>query len=151
MERSEDYTVAFEARKVSDSATKAGRKITFLVHPNDEEKMFHVVSATAGTRFQCVVVQLAEETDEPVMKADAADGSAAVTLAGMLCRDANFQNWILQTYADHFPHIHSPSEESAVKIMTSILGIDSRADLKDKPLTAGRLREMRDRYVGEKW
>ena len=130
MDRSEDYTLNFEAVKTSFRQTKDGYHLTMVIHPSDVPK--ELFSSWVGTRYQCSIVQLNDE-NEPVKLEASVEADAIVQQAGMLCSSNRFQNWIKEfsgvdpTGPDEWG---DNEEEYAARLLRRVCKIDSRSELR---------------------
>lgn len=125
----EDYVLNFEAVKTSFRQTKDGYHLTLVLHPSDVPQ--ELFASWVGTRYQCSIVELSDE-NEPVMREEAKEVDAVVQQAGMLCRSARFQTWILDRFSDENLSLNdcSDDEEAAARLVCHLCGISSRAELK---------------------
>jgi hypothetical protein len=114
-------TSQFEGKKVAMKQSKDGFIMSLAIHPDDlpEELMRDFV----GSRYMVVMVRLGD-TEEP-MNRDEFAGAQMVKLAGMLCRDKQFWEF-LHDKGDLF----EKNEPACIDWITSFLGITSRADIK---------------------
>jgi hypothetical protein len=80
-----------------------------------------------GSRYVAALVKLDDE-DKPVEPEDAKEGRKAVQMAGTLCRESKFQNWLVR-HGEAF----EASEEEAVATICAMLNIDSRSELRTSP------------------
>jgi hypothetical protein len=134
MEKTSDITINFEAQLVSTSMTaNGGHKVTLRINPEDVLDSEHIGDAKSNangrvrslmtqspnTRYMCVLVELAEEDDSPVIQPDVAKGVKAINKFSVLCRQsAKFQRWL-----------GADNEGEAVRILKNRLSIESRKDL----------------------
>ena len=151
---SEKFTITFEAQLVSTSMTaNGGHKITFRLNPEDvidtenlSEKQSASNSRVRGlmtqrpnTRYLCVLVELGEETDEPVVQEDAKIADKAIATLSMLCRSSDeWHRWL-----------GVDNEEDALAQVKGLLGIRSRLHLKDNPKAVSAFNSMLDKFYNE--
>lgn len=116
-----DAAIAAEVVKVAMRQTKDGLTVTFAIHPNDNtnDLLIHPI----GSRYQIALVMLDDE-GQPVVPPGRNKAKQAVVAAGMLCREHNFINWLVQNRA-----IQTASEDSAVEWLHRYCGIASRSEL----------------------
>lgn len=149
-----DITIKFEAQLVSTSMTaNGGHKVTLRVNPEDVLDGKHLSSHQAksngrvrslmtqspNTRYMCVLVQLADETDEAVVQPDAEEGKKAVATFSLLCRSNNdWQRWV-----------GAEDEEGAVSVVKEVLGIESRNDLLTNDEAVAEFNRMKDKFFNE--
>tara|TARA_R110000765_G_scaffold10876_1_gene33300 strand:- start:11934 stop:12395 length:462 start_codon:yes stop_codon:yes gene_type:complete len=149
-----DITIKFEAQLVSTSMTaNGGHKVTLRVNPEDVLDGKHLSSDQAksngrvrslmtqspNTRYMCVLVQLAEETDEAVVQPDAEEGKKAVAAFSLLCRsNRDWQRWV-----------GGDNEEETVSVMKEVLGIQSRKDLITNDEALAEFNRMKETFFNE--
>jgi len=114
-------TSQFEAKKVALKQTKDGHVLTLAIHP--DESPDEILRDFVGSRYMVVMVRLGD-AEEP-MNRDEFAGAQMVKLAGMLCRDKEFWEF-LHDKEDLF----EKNEPACIDWITSFLGITSRADIK---------------------
>jgi hypothetical protein len=133
-----DAAVSFEAIKVAMKQDKTGHLLTLRIHPMDVPD--EINKSWVGTRYTVAMVELNDQ-DQPVASEAQKVGPKAVQLAAMLCRDKQFQHWFgLECGAPIF------GNDECVQTLRSVLGIMSRAELKDDEEARERLFEIRDSY-----
>jgi hypothetical protein len=151
---SKEITIKFEAQLVSTSMTaNGGHKITLRINPEDviDSEMLSGEQSTSNarvrglmtqrpnTRYMCVLVELAEETDEPVIQRDAKIADKAIATLSMLCRTSSeWHRWLGVN-----------SEDDALAQVKGILGIQSRLDLKNNPKAVTAFNSMLDSFYNE--
>lgn len=129
----------FEAVKVAMTQDKNGHLLKMAVHPNDTPES--IMRDPVGTRYMVVLVRLNDE-GEPVPSQVDEDGKRAVMLAGTLCTDEKFQQWLVKIgEADEY------SEMAATVALRRILNITSRKELKTDSVARQRLLGLRDEFV----
>ena len=151
---SEDYAIKFEAKLVGSSFSESrGHKVTFIIHPHDilesmsntpkkagENARVRNMATKLGSRYQCVLIEMESETDEPVVSED----------AGMLCRNPKFQLWI-QYIGRRFlktPECdEEPGEDNAATILREICDISSRSELKHSEKARESLDNVRTLFL----
>ena len=114
-------TSQFEGKKIALMQTKDGIVMSLAIHPDDlpEELMRDFV----GSRYMVVMVRLGDE-EKPLNREEFA-GSQLVKLAGIMCRDKDFWDYL---YDDG--QLFEKNEAACVDWLTSYLGISSRAEIK---------------------
>lgn len=122
-------TLQFEAVKVALKQDKTGYVLTLCLHPDEipEELLRDFV----GARYQVVMVRLSG--DETPMDRGEFDGQKAIRVAGLLCRDPDFWEWLHED-----TQIIEATEKEATDWLRDFLGVASRSELKVN-------REARDR------
>ena len=114
-------TSQFEGKKIALKQTKDGIVMSLAIHPDDlpEELMRDFV----GSRYMVVMVRLGDE-EKPLNREEFA-GSQLVKLAGIICRDKDFWDYL---YDDG--QLFEKSEVACVEWLTSYLGVNSRSEIK---------------------
>lgn len=115
-------TSKFEAVQIAMNKDKNGYVLKLAVNPVDAPE--DLLRDPVGTRYMIVAVRLNGQ-DEPVPSKQTTDGNKALKIAGMLCQDERFQEWLMmQNLVDEL------SEDAAAKAIRTVCGIASRAELK---------------------
>jgi len=114
-------TSQFEAKKVALKQTKDGHVLTLAIHP--DESPDEILRDFVGSRYMVVMVRLADN-EEPMDRQDFA-GSQAVKVAGIICRDRQFWDFLHE-----HGYLFERSEEAAKDWLCVYLNIESRADIK---------------------
>lgn len=124
-------TMQFEAVKVALKQDKTGYVLTLCLHPDEipEDLMRDFV----GARYQVVMVRL-DGHEQPMDRQEEFAGDRAVKIAGALCRDPKFWEYLHQDN-----QIIDPTEKEATEWLREYLGVRSRADLKTQPEARVRL------------
>lgn len=127
-------TSQFEGKKIALKQTKDGIVMSLAIHPDDlpEELMRDFV----GSRYMVVMVRLGDE--ERPLNRDEFAGAQMVKLAGMLCRDKSFWD-----YLHEGGQLLEKNEAACVEWLQSYLNINSRADLK---INKGAQEELKELY-----
>jgi hypothetical protein len=99
----------FEARKVALKQDRTGFILTLALHPDEVPE--EILRDFVGARYACAVVRI--QDDESPTQYD-----NRVQKAGMLCRDPDFQEFML-----------CDNETDAAHILCKRCGIDSRTEL----------------------
>ena len=99
----------FEARKVALKQDRTGFILTLSLHP--DEVPVEILRDFVGARYACAVVRIND--DESPMQYD-----NRVAKAGMLCRDPDFQEFLL-----------CDNEIDATHLLCKRCGIESRTEL----------------------
>jgi hypothetical protein len=117
-------TLQFEAIKSSLRQTKDGYSLNLAVHPDDlpEDLMRDFV----GARYMVVMVRIGDN-EMPVSRELEFPGDHAVKMAGILCRDAEFWQWLQER-----GWATVTSEKECAEWLADFLNIQSRKELKEK-------------------
>ena len=130
-------TSQFEAKKVALKQTKDGIVMSLAIHPDElpEELMRDFV----GARYMVVMVRLAD--NEMPLNRDEYAGGQMVKLAGMLCRDSKFWD-----YLQDQGMLFELSEVACTEWMQSYLNIPSRSEIKTNLEAQGALKMLYAEY-----
>jgi hypothetical protein len=130
-------TSQFEAKKVALKQTKDGIVMSLAIHPDElpEELMRDFV----GARYMVVMVRLGDE--EKPLNRDEFAGAQMVKLAGMLCRDKGFWD-----YLHEGGQLFDKNEAACVEWLQSYLNIGSRSDIKINKLAQDELKTLYGEY-----
>jgi hypothetical protein len=130
-------TSQFEAKKVALKQTKDGIVMSLAIHPDElpEELMQDFV----GARYMVVMVRLGDD-EKPINREEYA-GAQLVKLAGMLCRDPEFWEYL---YNDGY--LLDQNEVTCIEWLTSYLGVNSRSDIKNNPTAQHLLKTINASY-----
>jgi hypothetical protein len=131
-----DAAQAFESSLMILRKDKNGWVIGFSVHPDEAPRA--LMDAPLGTRFRQVLFEIGDDerpipVDRPKM-AELVEISDVkpdpVTYAGRLCRNIEFQKWLLSPFSDAYnSDSESIREEATAKELRYLLKIDSRREL----------------------
>ena len=121
----------FEAVKVALKQDKTGFVLTLNIHPDDVDD--RILRDYVGARYQVVMVRL-DGHEQPMDRQEEFAGDRAVKIAGVLCRDPKFWEYL---HDDN--QIIVPTEKEATTWLREYLGVKSRADLKTNPEARLRL------------
>ena len=146
----EDAAQSFESSLMILRKDKNGWVIGFSVHPAEVPEA--LLSAPLGTRFQQVLFQIGDdETPVPIKEVDE-EGRKSVQTAAMICRNADFQEWIQTQYwdptdpEDEERMEKTPSEEGARNILCELLNIASRSELRSNLKARSELEELLNHF-----
>jgi hypothetical protein len=115
-------TLQFEGVKIALKQDKNGYVLTLGMHPDDVPE--ELLRDFIGARYQVVMVRL-NLVDEPLNRQHEFEGDQAVRIAGMLCRNPKF--W---EYLESKNEIMEATEDEATEFIRTYLGVQSRSDLK---------------------
>lgn len=124
----------FEGVKVYLKQNKDGVVIHFAIHPDDAPK--DLITAPIGSRYQVAVVRI-DDDGTPATPVHKEKANRIIQAAGMLCRNPKFWKWLSDQVA-----MDINDEEEAVTHLHAILGIDSRAELRDNEEAAKQFVEI---------
>ena len=115
-------TIQFEAIKAGLKQSKDGYILTMAVHP--DEIPDDLVRDFVGSRYVVVMVRL-DEQEQPMNRGNEFPGDHAVKMAGILCRDPDFWEWL---HAKEW--LMEKNEKTCTDWLISYLNIESRKELK---------------------
>ena len=115
-------TIQFEGVKVGLKQSKDGYVLTLAVHPDDIPD--DLVRDFVGSRYVVVMVRL-DAQEKPMNRDNEFPGDQAVKMAGILCRDPDFWEWL---HAKEW--LMEKTEKACTEWLTSYLNIESRKELK---------------------
>jgi hypothetical protein len=130
-------TSQFEGKKVALKQTKDGHVLTLAIHP--DETPDELLRDYVGARYMVVMVRLGDD-EQPVNREEYA-GAQMVKLAGMLCRDRKFWEYLYEKGM-----LFETNEESCVEWITSYLNIKSRSEIKTNIEAQGALKAIYGEY-----
>ena len=135
---SEIKTLNFEAIKVALKQDKTGYVLTLCVHPDDIPN--ELLRDFVGSHYQVVMVRLNGD-NQPLNRDGEFEGDRAIRLAGVLCREKEF--W---EYLNDEGQIFDINEESATEWLRDYLGVQSRSELKTNQEARLRLKKINEEY-----
>ncbi len=130
-------TLQFEGTKVALKQDKTGYVLTLSMHPDDIPE--DLLRDFVGSRYQVVMVRIGSD-EQPMDKADEFGGNRSIRIAGLLCRDHRFWEYLLEDN-----QIFEKKEELATEWLRDYLSIQSRSELK----TNLQARELLDKLHRE--
>lgn len=126
-------TSQFEGKKVALKQTKDGIVMSLAIHPDDLPE--ELIRDFVGSRYMVVMVRLADN-EEPINREEFA-GAQMVKLAGMLCRDKDF--W---EYLHDIGQLFEKSENECISWIQNYLCIKSRSEIKTNRVAQEALKEL---------
>jgi hypothetical protein len=130
-------TSQFESVKVSMKQDNSGYVLTLRIHPDEVPE--EILRDFVGARYMTVLVRLTEE--ERPMNREAELGRDMVRVAGMLCRDPMFWEFLDESSA-----IFDKSEAEATDWMQTYLRVDSRSDIAKNKQAIDKLIGMKTEF-----
>lgn len=115
-------TLQFEGVKVALKQDKTGYVLNLSMHPDDVPE--ELLRDFVGARYQVVMVRL-DGHEEPMDRQREYEGDRYVRIAGILCRDPKFWQYL----NDKDGKIET-TEKDATDFLRLYLGIVSRTELK---------------------
>jgi hypothetical protein len=130
-------TIQFEAIKMGLRQSKDGYVLSLAVHPSDIPD--DLVRDYVGSRYMVVMVKMGDD-EAPIKRKQ----NNYVQIAGLLCRDKNFQNFLNDEFG-----VVADCEEHVAYWICEKLGIDSRSELPNNPVACEELMKIKREY--EAW
>lgn len=96
--------------------------MTLAVHPDEISDV--LVRDFVGSRYVVVMVRL-DEAEQPMNRGNEFPGDHAVKMAGIMCRDPDFWEWL---HAKEW--LMEKNERACTEWLISYLNIESRKELK---------------------
>lgn len=131
-------TLQFEAIKVALKQDKSGYVLTLNIHP--DEVPDQLLRDFVGARYQVVMVRL-NGNDEPLDRQEEFEGTRAISVSGMLCRDPLFWKFVSEQ------SLAGANEEEATEWLRQEVGISSRAELKSNASARIRLAQIHKEFI----
>jgi hypothetical protein len=134
-------TIQFESVKTGLRQSKEGYMLTLAVHPDDlpDDLMRDFV----GSRYMVVMVRIGDD-ERPMDRSQSFPGDAAVQMAGILCRDPEFWEWLHEN-----EWLQEKNEIACIEWLITFLGIESRKELKTNSEARDLFNNIKDKF--ESW
>ena len=130
-------TSQFESVKVALKQDNSGYVLTLRIHPDEISE--EILRDFVGARYMTVLVRLTEE--ERPMNREAELGRDMVRVAGMLCRDPMFWEFLDESSA-----IFDKSEAEATDWMQTYLKVESRSEIAKSKQAIDKLIGMKTEF-----
>ena len=127
----------FEAKKISMKQTKDGYVLNLAIHP--DEVPDQIIRDFVGARYMVVMVRLDDE-EKPLNREEYA-GAQMVKLAGMLCRDKEFWEFLNEEGS-----LYEKSEKECIEWMQNYLVVGSRSEIKNNLAAQTALKDIYTEY-----
>ena len=134
-----DASYGFEAVKSVLRQSKDGIVISLVIHPSDVPSP--LLSDPIGSRYMVGMVRMGDN-EEIIEPESVREGKRMVTSAGALCRDSDFQKWIVDNGFSE-----EQTEEAVVTGVKQLLKVESRAELKDNVDAQSRWVIIRQHFI----
>lgn len=134
-------TLQFEAVKVALKQDKTGYILTLCLHPDEIPE--DLLRDFVGSRYGVVMVRI-NEHEEPLDREEEFGGAKAVRLAGILCKEPAFWEFL---YDDL--QIMQQNEKEASDWLRNYLNVTSRSEIKTNPEAQQLLDKLNKDYL--KW
>lgn len=136
-----DIAINFEAVKVSMNQDKNGLMLKLAIHPSDAPQ--DLVVAPVGTRYMIAAVMLNDQ-DEPTMGVKKREADTVISIAGALCRNNRFQDWLEATGL-----ALESSEKAAVDAVRDFCGIKSRSEFSTNESARTKFMALREQFEAD--
>jgi hypothetical protein len=120
------------------SQDKNGHILKLSIHPNDLPK--DLILDPLGSRYVMVLARLNDQ-DEVVQPKEKSEGEKAVDIAGLLCRNERFINWLVDA-----GYSAVRTSAGAVETIRLLCGIKSRAELASDGEARARFMELKAEF-----
>lgn len=131
-------TIQFEGRKIAMKQDRTGYVLTLSVHPDEIPET--LIRDFVGARYQVVMVRLTDD-NKPMVREQEYPSKDLVRLAGVLCRDPLFHNFLMDT-----GQTFEKTEAAAKDWLRHELNIDTRAELKTNQSAATQFRFIHQEF-----
>lgn len=121
-EWAEQNTIQCEVVKIAMTQDKNGHILKVAIHPSELPK--DLVLDPLGTRYVMVLARLNDQ-NEVVQPAEKAEADKAISIAGLLCRNQRFIDWMFD-YGQSLER----TEKGAIEGLKIHCGIESRKDFR---------------------
>ena len=142
-----DAAITFESQSMILRKDKTSWVLGLRVHPDDMPR--HILEAPLGTRFQCVLLEINDD-ETFVIPDEVRKGKKAVAIAGQMCREEMFQNWMLDNWMRDSNRVSvdpdAPVESVTAELLRNHLEIESRSDLLEDEQARDKFRELIKEY-----
>jgi hypothetical protein len=130
---------SFEAIKVALKQDKSGYVLTLNIHPDDLDD--RIMRDFVGSRYVVVMARI-DNDEQPLNREQFTD--PAVRLAGMLCKDKDFQAFLVE-----IGDIFDANELEAADWLRNEFGVASRSELRGNEEAARKLNQIHEEF--KKW
>jgi hypothetical protein len=136
-----DVAINFEAVKIAMTQDKNGLVLKLSIHPSDAPQ--DLVVAPVGSRYMIAAVLLNDQ-DEPVKGVKKREADTVITVAGALCRNNRFQDWLEATGM-----ALDSSEKAAVEAVREFCGIKSRSEFSTNESARNKFKVLKDQFESD--
>ena len=134
-----DASYGFEAVKSVLRQSKDGIVLSLVLHPSDVPTPR--LSDPIGSRYMVGMVRMGDN-EEIIEPESVREGKRMVTSAGALCRDSDFQKWMVDNGFSE-----EQTEEAAATNVKRLLKVKSRAELKENEDAQRRWLVIRQHFI----
>jgi hypothetical protein len=134
-----DNSYGFEAIKSVLRQSKDGIVLSLVIHPSDVP--IPLLSDPIGSRYMVGMARVGD--DEEIIEPESVrEGKRMVTSCGALCRDDDFQRWMVDNGFSL-----EQTEEAAATSVKQLLKVESRAELRENVDAQRRWVIIRQRFI----
>ena len=134
-----DARYGFEAVKSVLRQSKDGIVLSLVIHPSNVPTP--LLADPIGSRYMVGMVRMGDN-EEIIEPESVREGKRMVTSAGALCRDSDFQKWLVDNgFTD------DQTETAAAATVKRLLKVESRAELKDNVDAQRRWSIIRQHFI----
>jgi len=133
--------VKIEGKKHAFRQTQDGVVISFVLHPNDVTPELAV--APLGTPYEIELTEIDYDNPRP----EPTEGEKIRTRAVMMCKDPNFQKWVVACHRPIDGGYVYADEYSARAFILEKCGIASRSELASNKEAQRKFLEMETQYM----
>ena len=134
-----DASYGFEAVKSVLRQSKDGIVLSLVLHPSDVPTP--LLSDPIGSRYMVGMVRMGDN-EEIIEPESVREGKRMVTSAGALCRDSDFQKWMVDNGFSE-----EQTEEAAATNVKRLQKVKSRAELKENEDAQRRWLVIRKHFI----
>ena len=134
-----DARYGFEAVKSVLRQSKDGIVLSLVIHPSNVPTP--LLADPIGSRYMVGMVRMGDN-EEIIEPESVREGKRMVTSCGALCRDSDFQKWLMDNGFSE-----EQTEEAAATSVKRLLKVESRAELKENEDTQRRWLVIRQHFI----
>jgi hypothetical protein len=131
-------TIQCEVVKIAMSQDRNGHILKLSIHPSDLPK--DLILDPLGSRYVMVLAKLGDN-DEVVQPQEKSEGEKAVDVAGLLCRNERFINWMFDN-----GYSLSRDQDGAIEAIRKWCGVKSRAELATNETARFAFNKLKDKF-----
>lgn len=137
-EWAEKNTIQCEVVKIAMTQDKNGHILKVAIHPSDLPK--DLILDPLGTRYVMVLARLNDQ-DEVVQPKEKSEAEKAIDIAGLLCRNQRFIDWMFD-YGQSLER----TEFGAIEGVKIYCGVESRKDFRTDAAARKMFFQLRDKF-----
>lgn len=137
-EWAEKNTIQCEVVKIAMTQDKNGHILKVAIHPSDLPK--DLILDPLGTRYVMVLARLNDQ-DEVVQPKEKSEAEKAIDIAGLLCRNQRFIDWMFD-YGQSLER----TEFGAIEGVKIYCGVESRKHFRTDAAARKMFFQLRDKF-----